>query len=82
MTAQPALWRTSDIVTYDTMREASVALQARLLEAARNGSESARAELAEVRARTFDVDGYDRAAVETFTAHLTARLAELDPDNP
>ena len=77
MVAQQSMWRVNDIVAYDAMRELSGSVQARLVDRVRSGEDSARAELLEVRRTTLGIDGYDRAAVETYTQQLQLRDTEL-----
>jgi hypothetical protein len=77
MATEQSLWRVNDVVAYDVMRELASAVQSRLLELTSDGDESARAELIALRRATFAVDGYDRAAVETFTLRLQQRDTEL-----
>jgi hypothetical protein len=77
MTVEQSMWRVNDIVAYDVMRELSASVQARLIGQLRNGDESARTELLEVRRNTLTVDGYDRSAVDTFTQQLQGRDTEL-----
>jgi hypothetical protein len=77
MAVEQSLWRVNDIVAYDIMRELSTSLQARLLDRVRDGDDSARAELLEVRRTTIAVDGYDRSAVDEFTQQLQARDNKL-----
>lgn len=77
MASGQSLWRVNDVVAYDVMRELASAVQSRLLELARGGDESARAELIDLRRTTIAVDGYDRAAVDSFMQRLQQRDAEL-----
>jgi hypothetical protein len=77
MAAPQSMWHVNDVVAYDVMREVSGSLQARLLERLRHGDASAQAELLEVRHTTIAVDGYDRAAVDSYTQQLQLRDAEL-----
>jgi hypothetical protein len=77
MAAQQSMWHVNDVVAYDVMRELSSSVQARLLDRARGGDAAARAELLEVRHATLDLDGYDRASVDSYTQQLQRRDAEL-----
>lgn len=77
MAGEQSMWRVNDIVAYDVMRELSASVQARLIERVRDGDQSARTELLEVRRITLAVDGYDRPAVEAFTQQIQARDTEL-----
>lgn len=77
MAVEQSMWHVNDIVAYDVMRELSASLQARLLDRVRNGDDSARTELFEVRRTTIAVDGYDRAVVDAFTQQLQSRDTEL-----
>lgn len=77
MAVQQSMWRVNDIVAYDVMRELANSVQARLLERVRQGNESARDELLEVRRTTNAVDGYHRAAVDQYAQQLQVRDAEL-----
>lgn len=77
MAVQQSMWHVNDVVAYDVMRELSGSLQARLLEQARHGDSSAQAELLDVRRATLAVDGYDRAAVDSYAQRLRLRDAEL-----
>jgi hypothetical protein len=77
MAVEQSMWRVNDIVAYDVMRELSASLQARLLDRLREGDESARIELLEVRRATLAVDGYDRSAVDALTRQLQGRDTEL-----
>jgi len=77
MAAQQSMWHVNDVVAYDVMRELSGSLQVRLLERIRLGDESAQAEFLEVRRTTIAVDGYDRAAVDSYAQQLRLRDAEL-----
>lgn len=77
MAVQQSMWRVNDIVAYDVMRELANSVQARLVEKVRQGDESARAELIEVRRATSALDGFDRAAVDRYTQQLHLRDAEL-----
>jgi hypothetical protein len=77
MAVEQSMWRVNDVVAYDVMRELAVSVQAHLVERVRQGDESARAELLEMRRTTNAVDGYDRAAVDLYTQRLESRDAEL-----
>ena len=77
MAVEQSVWHVNDVVAYDLMRELSVRVQARLVERVRQGDESARTELLDVRRITNAVDGYDRAAVDLCTEQLRLRDAEL-----
>ena len=77
MATEQSLWHVNDVVAYDVMRELAGSVQSRLLELARDGDESARAELIDLRRSTIAVDGYDRAAVEAFMRRLQQRETEL-----
>lgn len=77
MAAEQSMWRVNDVVAYDVMRELSSSVQARLIDRVRDGDESARAELLEVRSATLAVDGYDRSTVDAFTQELEGRDTEL-----
>jgi hypothetical protein len=74
---EQSVWHVNDVVAYDLMREVSVSVQARLVERVRQGDESARMELLDVRRATNAVDGYDRAAVDMYAQQLQVRDAEL-----
>lgn len=77
---QAAEWRVNDTVAYDVMRETAATLTAHLLRIARADgpdSDTARAELAEVRRAVLAVNGFDRAAVDAHTSQLLARIAQL-----
>ncbi len=77
MAAEQSMWHVNDVVAYDLMRELSGSLQARLLERARHGDQSAQTELLDVRRTTISIDGYDRAAVDSYAKQLQLRDAEL-----
>jgi len=77
MAVEQSMWHVNDIVAYDLMRELSASLQARLLERARHGDQSAQTEILNVRRTTSAVDGYDRPAVDSFTQRLQLRETEL-----
>jgi hypothetical protein len=77
MAVEQSMWHVNDIVAYDVMRELSASLQARLIDHVRDGDESARTELLEVRSATLAIDGYDRSAVDAFTRQLQSRDTEL-----
>lgn len=77
MATEQSMWHVNDVVAYDVMRELAGSVQSRLLELARDGDESARAELIDLRRSTIAVDGYDRAAVEAFQQRLQQRETEL-----
>jgi hypothetical protein len=70
-------WLVNDVVAYDAMRELSGSVQAHLLDRERHGDRAARAELLEIRRATLAVDGFDRAAVDAFSAQLRRRNTEL-----
>lgn len=70
-------WLVNDVVAYDAMRELSGSVQSRLLDRERRGDRGARAELLEIRRATLAVDGFDRAAVDAFSAQLQRRDTEL-----
>jgi len=52
-------------------------VQAHLLDRERHGDRAARTELLEIRRATLAVDGFDRAAVDAFSAQLQRRDTDL-----
>lgn len=77
MAVEQAMWHINDVVAYDAMRELSSSVQALLVDREREGDETARAELLELRRTTLTVDGYDRDAVDAFAKRLQARADDL-----
>ncbi|NYE18046.1 hypothetical protein [Microbacterium immunditiarum] len=73
-------WRANDVVAYDAMREAANSVVALVLRRAAEGAieqSAAGTEAASIRRDVFQVDGYDRAAVDALRDCLDARAAEL-----
>jgi hypothetical protein len=77
MAAPQSMWHVDDVVAYEVMRELSNSVQARLLDRVRGGDDTARAELLEARRDTLQLDGYDRASVDSYTQQLQLRDVEL-----
>ena len=80
MTEQRSAWRANDVVAYETMREAANTAIALLLRLSDEGAilpGRAHSEAAEIRRELFQVDGYDRDAVNAARAALEERIAAL-----
>jgi hypothetical protein len=79
--AHSSAWRVGDAVAFETMRESSAKLIARLMEDAHGEDDdalAARNELFEIRADAVGVDGFDRKAVEALAARFGDRLRDLE----
>ena len=79
--AHSSAWRVSDAVAFDTMRESSAHLIARLLEVARGegaDASDARRELVRIRADAVEVDGFDRRAVDALSVRLSDHIRTLE----
>lgn len=74
-------WRVDDATAYALLRDAARTLVAILLEMSRTGrsatADNALNEVAAIRHLALQVDGYDRAAVDSLRGQFEARAVEL-----
>lgn len=80
MVADQSAWRANDVVAYDSLRDAVSTAIATLLRLADDGTlevGQAVREAAAIRRELFDVDAYDRDAVDSARATLEQRVADL-----
>jgi len=70
----------NDVVAYDAMKEVATTLTALLFASGDHGSagsDSVRAELADLRQDVLTVDGYDRGAVAELAVRIRDRVTQL-----
>lgn len=75
-------WRVNDAVAYEAMRESATLLTSLLLQSSleRSGpSAAALSELQQLQRDILDLDGHDRAAVNSLADRIVIRIAELTP---
>ena len=80
MTGGRSAWRADDVVAYDAMREeanSAIALLLRLSDSRAIKADQAVSEAIDIREMMSDIDGYDRAAVDSARARLADRVTEL-----
>jgi len=73
-------WRVNDAVAYEAIRESATLLTSLLLQSSieRSGpSAPALSELQQLQRDILDVDGHDRAAVNSLADRIAVRIAEL-----
>lgn len=75
-------WRVNDVVAYEAMRESATLLTNLLLRSSIEDTGPSAAALSELRQLyrdILDVDGHDRAAVNSLADRIAVRVAELTP---
>ncbi|WP_409047881.1 hypothetical protein AB2L57_01065 [Microbacterium sp. HA-8] len=72
----------NDVVAYDAMRESATTLIALLLGATRHDPDLAQTDVAQLREDVLAVDAYDRDAVNTLSARINSRIADLSRESP
>lgn len=72
MAAGQSAWRVNDAIAYDEMRDHASALASQLLQGAQPGG-AALDSVISLRAQVNAIDGFDRVAVDRFTAELESR---------
>lgn len=80
--ARISAWRVNDAVAYEAMRESATLLTSLLLQSSIESSEpsaAALSELQQLHRDILDVDGHDRAAVNSLADRIALRIAELTP---
>ena len=80
MIEQRSAWRANDVVAYEAMRDAANTAIALLLRLSAEGAilpSHAHSEAAAIRRELFQVDGYDRDAVNAARVAFEERIATL-----
>lgn len=80
--ARISAWRVNDAVAYEAMRESATLLTSLLLRSSieRSGpSAAALSELQQLHRDILDLDGHDRAAVNSLADRIAVRVTELRP---
>ncbi|WP_314855677.1 hypothetical protein [uncultured Microbacterium sp.] len=75
-------WRVNDAVAYEAMRESATLLTSLLLQSSLGHSgpaAGALSELQQLQRDILEVDGHDRAAVNSLADRIAVRVAELTP---
>lgn len=85
MTERRSAWRANDVVAYEAMRDDADTAIALLLRLSREGAfpaSRAHSEAAAIRRQVFEVDGFDRDAVNATRLALEQRISTLSGSLP